>query len=323
MARNEGRALAEWAACHFALGVREIRLYDNGSDDDTAELASRLSQHFRLVRVPWTQPGAGHDTVQRAAFDDAAAWYIGRADFVAFIDLDEFLLPAEGMSLPEALAGYDHSVGAIAVNQRCFGSSWHDKYQPAPVLGRFTRRASLDSPEHCFVKSIARPECLLPFRTVHSVELNTGHCVFPDGTPYEPGTPHPGKARRIVTTGPLRLHHYLLKSLQEFRAKQRRFSGTDLADRYDDSYFLNRDEITNAEEDRFALRFLPLIEATLRDICIPPPADTVMAAPPPPTPAQEQAGGAAGVVIGRGTMVVPSITQSLAPTVAGGGITWP
>ena len=44
----------------------------------------------------------------------------------------------------------------------------------------------------------------------------------------------------------MRLHHYILKSRQEFELKKLRWSGQDLRDRYTDAYFDVRDMSINA-----------------------------------------------------------------------------
>jgi hypothetical protein len=47
----------------------------------------------------------------------------------------------------------------------------------------------------------------------------------------------------------LRLHHYILKSRQEFERKKLKWFGQDLRDRYTDAYFDLRDMSINAVRD--------------------------------------------------------------------------
>jgi glycosyltransferase involved in cell wall biosynthesis len=267
MVRNEGPYLAEWIAYYFSVEVKEIRLYDNGSDDETAVVVDRLSRHFPVVRVPWTHMNATHDVVQNAAFTDAVPYFAGKSDFVAFVDADEFLVPSSGRSLSKSLEGFSKAVGAIAVNQLMFGSSGELNYRPELVIRRFTRRAQRESVPHFWVKSIARPECLMPFRNVHWACLSAGEYVFADGTIYEPSASHPGRATRIVKDPPIKLHHYGLKSLAEFRAKKARFSKAHEFDgKFTDSFFMQVDAGANLEEDLSALAFAPAVEHLLKRV---------------------------------------------------------
>jgi hypothetical protein len=56
--------------------------------------------------------------------------------------------------------------------------------------------------------------------------LRAGRAVLGDFAPFAAGTEHPGEVDRVATHG-LRLHHYMLKSLAEFRRKQLRGANSD------------------------------------------------------------------------------------------------
>jgi hypothetical protein len=83
---------------------------------------------------------------------------------------------------------------------------------------------------------------------------------------------HAGRVNRIATEG-LVLHHYMLKSLEEFRAKQRRGSVSDASDnsyrRLTDDYFFAREQATNMVEDRSLCDMAPRIRAKIRAVLHP------------------------------------------------------
>jgi FkbM family methyltransferase len=278
MVKDEGRYLAEWIAFHAVAGVTSIRLYDNGSRDETHALVARIGRRFQVDIIPWTHIVNTYDVVQRSAYLDGARYFAGKADFVAFIDADEFVFCEDGCSLPAGLSRYPPDVGAVGLNQRTFGSSGLVHRTPGLVTSLFTWRASDDCPEHLFFKTIARPDRIVAFNSAHSVVLSHGHYVFSDGSGVEASAEHPGKAVRIQF-GPLRLHHYPLKSLEEYRLKQARFGGTDLTDKYDESYFKNRLEVTNQMEDRTATLLQSRVIVEMERLCGPEVDAQITAAP--------------------------------------------
>ncbi|HEY0267592.1 MAG TPA: glycosyltransferase family 2 protein [Rhizomicrobium sp.] len=248
--RNEAPYLLEWLAFHSLCGVDLFRIYDNDSDDGTTELLGALSRDFPIEHVPWSRPGRVR---QIAAYDDGLESLRGRVDFAAFIDADEFLFDRQFRPLPHVLAAYGPTVGAIAINQRVFGSAGHRDMTDQPVTHRFTRRAITDYPEHRWFKTIVRPEMALSFHSAHDVTLREGQYVLADGLPFRQGAAeHAGEADRIAPNGPL-LHHYMLKSLEEFRRKQNRGAISDRPDdrytRLTDDYFNNRDTAVNTVPD--------------------------------------------------------------------------
>lgn len=267
MVRNEAAYLPEWIAAHLLLGVTSFRIYDNDSDDDTAALLRRLATVLPVQRIAW--PGHGIN-VQIAAFNDALAALRGKADFLACIDVDEFLYSRGFASLAQVLATYPAGVGAIGINQRVFGSSGHVERGPEPVIARFTRRARDEYAEHRWIKTIARPGATSCFGTSHHVELRTGAYVLADGRPFEARTHHLGEVDRIAD-GPIYLNHYMLRSLQEFRAKQQRGANSDAADRggyrrLTDQYFFHREGVVNEVEDHVLAGLVPNLTAALKDM---------------------------------------------------------
>jgi hypothetical protein len=85
-----------------------------------------------------------------------------------------------------------------------------------------------------------------------------------DHTPLHRANPewHPGYADR-VGHGRILLFHYMVKSLEEFGWKQRRFHSKQLEYRYTAEFFLEHDQIGNEMEDFTLRRFAEPIRATI------------------------------------------------------------
>ena len=256
--KNEADYVEEWLAFHILQGVSRVLLYDNNSSDDTRRRARSFAQQVTIRVVPWSGPPDKFDLTQRLAYADGARRLAGAVDYAAFIDLDEFLFASDYRPLGQVLGGFPADTAAIAVNQRVFGSAAQVSASEDLVTSRFTKAAAADHPEGHWFKTVARPERIVGFDTVHSVVLNSGAYVLSDGQPLPPRPDHPGHSS-VVPEGALQLHHYILKSREEFERKKSR-AGPDLKSRYTDDYFESRDKSINAVSDERLTRFVAPIE---------------------------------------------------------------
>jgi hypothetical protein len=256
--KNEADYVEEWLAFHTLQGVSRVLLYDNDSSDDTRRRARSFAQQVTVRVIPWSATGNTFDLTQRLAYADGARRLAGVVDYTAFIDLDEFLFATDYRPLGQVLAGFPADTGAVAVNQRVFGSASRVSASEGLVTSRLTRAAAADHPEAYWFKTIARPERIAGFDTVHSVVLNAGVYVLSDGRPLPPRPDHPGHAS-VVPEGALQKHHYILKSREEYERKKAR-AGPDLKSRYTDEYFESRDKSINAVSDERLTRFVAPIE---------------------------------------------------------------
>jgi hypothetical protein len=246
--QNEESYISEWIAFHILVGVRRFLIYDDGSDDMTADLARKYRPLAEIEMILKRSSGNSFDNTQRQAYQEGAQRLNGQTDFVAFIDVDEFLYAThEFANLPAALeVCFKDEVGAIAVQQRVFGSNGHRRRTLGSVIERFVRCDAPDDGERLWFKTVARPEAIKTFSSVHSVILKKGLYVHADGSPLRRNATHPGVAASF-RDGPIRLNHYMLKSLDEYRSKQRRWTHRypEMRKRYNGKYFWDRDATCN------------------------------------------------------------------------------
>lgn len=271
IAKDEAAHVEEWAAYHLLAGASAVRVYDNGSSDGTADRLRALARRGLPVEVvDWPTARGDFNGTQKLAYADAAARFRGGVDWLALIDVDEFLCADGGADgdpgVAGALAGVSEHVGAVAVQQVLFGSSGAEAAAARPVLERFTRCAPADWPGHLWFKTVARPDLLLEVETVHSVRTSGGYAQA-DGLPLERPADQPRMATRIAHR-PLRLHHYALKSREEWRRKQARMLEAALPEASRRGYsdeaadFAARDRGLNAVENLDLARHAP----ALRDL---------------------------------------------------------
>jgi hypothetical protein len=212
--RNEIRSIIEWLAHYKALGFTEFLIYDNDSDDGTAELLRTLDDAGELIYLDW--PHAVGQRPQRLAYANART--VATADWLAFFDADEFLLLREDATIQAFLARFDADVSAIAVNWIVFGSGGQQHYAARPVVERFTDALpALAAPNHQ-VKAIGRRERLVG-TGIHRVAPDAGRYVNPSGEEVEfVGLTSVTRPDVQVAA----LHHYAVKSLEEFQEKRQR-----------------------------------------------------------------------------------------------------
>ncbi len=254
--------LEEWLAFHQMQGVSSFHIYLDRSradlqDDGTEAFLRGMSGKYGITVEHWTGGGASR---QVAAFDAGAYAFAGHVDWAAFIDADEFLFHPD-MTLTAWLAGLPSDVSAVGVQQTVFGSSGRLDRPSMPVTAAYELRATRSYPEHTWFKSIVRPDRVVRWENSHFTATN-GRYVLGDGAEFEMSS-EMGSATRIAESG-LRLHHYIVKSREEWRAKKTRGAMSDGAEpgfvRFTDDY-LHREEFINVVHDQTLSKLRPEIEA--------------------------------------------------------------
>jgi glycosyltransferase involved in cell wall biosynthesis len=253
IAKDEERYLLEWMAYNMVLGFDEILVYDNDSADGTRRLVEQASETDRRIRyVPW--PDVPGHSPQLAAYNHALA--NTDADWIAFIDADEFIVLREHDTIGDFLAGFDESTGAVCLYWRLFGSSGQTAYADDLVIRRFTRCGTGSNPH---VKSIVRRSCMAQMH-IHVGSLSSGTYVDANGTPV---TPH-FKIEPIPSRHPASINHYVLKSAEEYRVKVERGEGSKAPEspyrraKFTPEFWADHDR--NEVEDAAIGRFIPALE---------------------------------------------------------------
>lgn len=249
IARDEAPYVAEWLAHHLAVGFARILVFDHGSRDDTAAIVARAARRAPGVSLH-PVPAETLGTPQLAAY--AAGLALARTPWVAFLDVDEFLVPWRDGSVPAYLAHVPDDVSAVHVNWRSFGSSGRAGPGYGLVAQAFLRCAEHDWAYQGHYKTLARRAHVCAVN-IHEVSLSAGRRTLSDLTDVPPDAI--GSAGRIAYGG-IQINHYQAKTRPEFDARMRlpRADAPDVArdaDRDLRFALLDRNEV----EDRAALAF--------------------------------------------------------------------
>ncbi|MBS0615879.1 MAG: glycosyltransferase family 92 protein [Verrucomicrobia bacterium] len=182
--KNEAPWLKEWVTYHEKLGVQHFYLYNNDSTDHYAEVLkpfidrgvveliewdSQDKSHHAyggLMDAPWSacQLGAYNDCMKKRA--------LGKAQWVAVIDIDEFIVPVHGAeSLYDLLDNAKKKgIGSLRLFWRVFGTSNVENLAEGELLTEKLTWRSLDThPWNSQIKSIHRPEGI-KFCLVHEAK---------------------------------------------------------------------------------------------------------------------------------------------------------
>lgn len=226
IARDESDYLLEWIAYNRLLGFDNIIVYNNDSKDNSDQILDALHEAGILSHIRWPT----HPTIspQTSAYQDAVTRCA--TEWIAFFDLDEFLVLREDLNIHAFLDRFPDA-SAVAINWSIFGSSGHQCKEPGLVIDRFLQAAppNFSTNRHC--KTIARCTSIAEPR-VHRCILSSGSYVDTLGRPIE--IEREGFTPSIQH-GVAKLNHYVLKSKEEFQHKKMRGNanrGSDTPNRY-------------------------------------------------------------------------------------------
>jgi hypothetical protein len=252
--KNEHDYLLEWIAYHRVVGVDHFLIYNNSGDDDdgTTELLNKLQRIDAVEVIPWPDrpnwslPSDVYTRPQIPAYYDGIERLREEAEWVAFIDVDEFILPLQEDDLPSTLKFYQQ-FGGVGANWKMFGFSGETKKKNIPVCKRFTMASLPDNVVNQHVKCIAR-SALVRDVGIHRPFLKSGMLVDEHGRELK----HPLGFRYPVSYDILRINHYYTKSREEWRAKVARGRASRPEKRLENS--VSEAQFSN-ERDTFILKF--------------------------------------------------------------------
>ncbi|KAK9740163.1 hypothetical protein RND81_03G016300 [Saponaria officinalis] len=210
MVYNVAKFLREWVIYHNNIGVEKFILYDNDSDDDLRSAVEELNREgFDVRTVYWAWP-----KTQEAGFSHCALYSNQICNWVAFLDVDEFLfsppwlesyrpksdmlrslLPKEGHDRPDR-------VGQVSIRCNEFGPSNLTAHPLDGVTQGYTCRRRIDQRHKSIVLLDALDNSLL--NVIHHFKLKDD---------YKTSQIDPNQA--IV-------NHYKYQAWPEFQAKFRR-----------------------------------------------------------------------------------------------------
>ena len=236
IAKDEGAYFEEWIEWHRKLGVEKFYIYDNESTDNTKEILASYIESGLVEYIFF--PG---ERLQLAAYDDCLEKYRLDARWMAFIDLDEFIVPLKDKTIPEFLKRFE-DFSVVEINWLIYGSGGAKEKQAGRVMERFKHHSQPDHILNKHVKSIVDPRRVSNFIGCHEAARISGISVDSHGKRITQCF-HDRKPQQDV----IRVNHYAVKSYEEFLEKQTRGRASGKARTVELEYF-NKFDLNDIEE---------------------------------------------------------------------------
>lgn len=243
IAKNEGYYIREFIEYYLLAGQGKLKiyLYDNESTDDTAAIAKEYEKSGNLSYTYF--PGK---QMQNVSYNDAVKNYGQECRYMAFIDMDEFIVPAENRPLPEIISKLilqKSNAGGLGINWCTYGSCGYRTRQPGKVTEIFLKRGEMGHWLNRHVKTVCNPRLVKNYISPHFPVYRLG-CWSIDSK---------GKRQRLwfnrkLSYDEIRVQHYFCKSREEFNIKRQR-GKADRAGKYDESKF-EKSDLNDIFDDR-------------------------------------------------------------------------
>lgn len=212
IAKDEGPYLLEWLEFHKLVGVEHFYFYDNESTDCTKEILEFYINSREVTYHYWPGGLGAHNS----AVEDCRNKYGHQSEWIALLDLDEFLFSPKTDNLKSVLDEYKE-FPAVAVNWLTFGSSGHDKKPQGLQIENFIKRAAKRNHRNRVVKLVYQPSKVNSIHP-HKAEPVEGTVVTENREPYL----NNGDNRTIQhSSQKFRINHYITRSQEERLNKPR------------------------------------------------------------------------------------------------------
>lgn len=256
--KNEKPYLKEWIEYHLLQGVEHFYLCDNESSDGTKEY---LEPYIKKGIITYIEmPGVNKQLV---CYDKVVKEHKKETKWLAFIDLDEYMVPIKAKNMKQFLKEFD-DVDEVSLHWLNYGDSGAIKRPDGLVTEFFTAHGK--KLNHT-VKSIVRPKAVTDFNYFganHYVRVK-GKSVNENHHPVDYMLGFYPSAEKA------RINHYILKTYAEFLYKKSRGHPEGTPINYGYYFFHNENDVKN---DTSMLRFLPdlkkrMAKSPLADVKLP------------------------------------------------------
>lgn len=211
IAKNEGPYFKEWIEWHLNHGVEKFCIYDNESTDDTKDILNPYIESGIVDYKYWP----GHRR-QLAAYEDCLKNHRFTSRWIAFIDLDEFIVPIKDASIPKFLERFE-SFAAVEINWLVYGSSGRKTKTPGTMMERFKCHSNPHHYLNRHVKSIVNPRRVFTMIGCHEAAKIAGYIADSHLQPIRKHFRDREPQQDII-----RINHYAVRSYEEFIEKQAR-----------------------------------------------------------------------------------------------------
>ena len=154
--KDDNVYLDEWIKYHIGIGVDEILIYDNNSKIPLSDEVKKLPEEYQSKVIVELFPEK--ILSQQVAYESGRKYYMNKARFVSFIDIDEGVVCEQPLQDLVNFYGSNPTIGCVLLQWKIFNASGQKFYENKPVIERFTE--TVDDPTLDYGKTLCRPEAL-------------------------------------------------------------------------------------------------------------------------------------------------------------------
>lgn len=229
--KDQDRDLPEWFTHHYHhIGIRRFYIMDDGSDPPLSSRDIDYGIPKSAITFHYQDRATRAGRMQAVFYNQCVEWHGTNHTWMAFIDVDEFLeATSTNETVNDVLKSFDQDdlVGALGVNWKTHTSNGLLK-RPESCRKAFTS-CLVDSPKELYggtddnhhIKSIVKTSFFSACQNPHKFGLRDGAM-----TVGENGDVIDSIAwRSPITRDRIALHHYSVKSKEEYEEKILRSNG--------------------------------------------------------------------------------------------------
>lgn len=288
--KNEGPFILEWVAWHRLLGFDKVVIFSNDCNDGSAQLLDALA-NIGWVDHHDNTTSDGSAPQKRAADRAFKLPDVQLADWVIWLDADEFLNIHAGSGKLEDLTAAIGSATGMCINWRIFGSNGLKEWPGGLVTETFSHASRKGFNLNRQMKTLFRPGPDIAGLYLHKPEVSQdfmshGGCFvnasgerLPDDFYHarrNHGEPIHELPVELVSHKLAQINHYAVRSFDSYVIKRHRGNGwksareaaNDKRYRYRSSFWDKHDR--NEARDVSISRHLPALTALIAEACAKP-----------------------------------------------------
>lgn len=222
LAKNEHRHIREWIVHHYSIGVRRFYVFDDNSSPPMQALLQDfinlgLVDYELLLETLKPKDQSIYQYHMLAVYERCLEKASGNGHtFAGFIDADEYLFLRNASDTVDSLLRDFEPYGGLVVNWRMFGSSGLQKHPPEGTLRGFTACAPPGHLQNTHIKSFVN---LQHARVGEVHHFRYQHGKYAVNTAYQRVD---GPFSSIAVFDRAVLHHYVIRSQEDFETKRKR-----------------------------------------------------------------------------------------------------
>jgi len=232
LVKNEAVNLPEWVGFHKLVGARHFFAYHDHSTDNTEEVLRETLDVSELTITPWRNTNS-YDVRRKRFISNQVTAYVHAImnhgenfRWMAFIDVDEFILPMQKDTIEEALAHLE-GFPNVSLPWHMFGRCGHEEKPQGGVLRNYTQRAADPMTNLTGVRNF---KCIVDPCKVTMVSLHGFRTSDHGDVTCNDAGKRANSGRRVkpdfYSAEHLKLYHYYTKSNAELQAKLKRGSAS-------------------------------------------------------------------------------------------------